>query len=85
MHWIYEGAMYCLINIYLLFFFCERLLDTVEDPALRRVTDKFWDWKIREFPEDATAEGFHAHEDKMESFTFDTMDFRKVSVLFVFT
>ncbi len=54
--------------------------DEVSNGDLRRVTDAFWEWKIREFPEFATADGLHQHDDKLESFSLKNMDNRKVRV-----
>ena len=59
-------------------------VDAVQDDELRQVTDAFWEWKIRQFPEYATSEGFHQHDEKLESFTLETMDYRKVSLLILF-
>ncbi|KAK2182319.1 hypothetical protein NP493_360g03046 [Ridgeia piscesae] len=41
---------------------------SIQDVTLRAVTDDFWAWKLREFPEQATKDGFHQYDDKLESY-----------------
>ena len=39
------------------------------------------DWKLQEFPETGTTQDFHEYDDKLESFTFESMDKRQVNTL----
>lgn len=41
---------------------------SIKDATLRAVTDEFWAWKLREYPEQATKDGFHQYDDKLESY-----------------
>ena len=45
---------------------------------LNELTESFWNWKLREFPESATKEKFHDHDDEVESYTMEAFTLRKV-------
>ena len=49
------------------------------DETLRQLTEEFWNWKLSTFPEFATAEGFHMHDDTLEMFGLEYFRYRKVS------
>ena len=49
------------------------------DANLRVIADEFWAWKLKEFPEQATRNGFHQYDDKLESFAPHSFSRRLVS------
>lgn len=48
------------------------------DDEVYKLTETFWSWKLRQFPESATREGFDDYDDRLESFTLQTFEYRKV-------
>ena len=40
---------------------------------------QFWQWKLREFPERATEDGYHEYDDILETYTMENYEYRYVS------
>ncbi len=49
-----------------------------DNRLLRDLTEEFWQWKLREYPELATGSGYHQHDDRLESYTYGNLDQRWV-------
>lgn len=48
------------------------------DQGLLDLTETFWDWKLRQFPEFATRDEFHDHDDQLEAYSLNAYTYRKV-------
>ena len=52
----------------------------IVDDALRSLAEEFWLWKLNEYPEWATAYGWHQFDRMLESYDYSKFDSRWVSV-----
>lgn len=47
---------------------------------VKALFNRFWDWRLKEFPEFATFIGDHSYDDKLQSYTIESFQSRKITV-----